>query len=120
MSIQADITTATASVAGGRVYQDGEVPEGAAYPLVTFRRTLENPIMTLQGYSGLTISEFRFECWGADTATQTAKASAMATADALVAAIEAAQPSTLPSQWRLPVSGEDYDTVTLEEMQPVS
>lgn len=120
MTIQSDIATATAAVVSGRVYQEGEVPERTAYPLVTFRRTLENPIMTLEGYSGITISEFTFECWGDETNSATAKALAITTAAALTAAIEAAQTTVLPSQWRLPVSGEDYDPATLQIMQPVA
>jgi len=116
--IQTDIATATASVAGGRVYQDGEVPENVSYPLVVFRGS-HNPIMVLGGYSGLTISEYVFECWGEDTATQSAKAVALATAAELTTAIEAAQTTVLPSQWRLPSAGEDYDLATLDQMEPV-
>lgn len=118
MSIQASICTATASVVGGRVYPWGEVPEDAPYPLIVYRRTLNNPIMTLLGYSGTTISEFVFECWGAETESAEAKANALTAAQELTDAIEAAKTGTLSSQWRTQISGEDFDDQTLKLMEP--
>lgn len=118
MSIQSDIYTALAAVAGGRVFPAGEVPEGVPLPLVTYRRTLHAPIMTLGGYEGTTNSIFVFECWGETTATASAKQSALDVAAAVIAAIEAA--AGLVRKYRTDVSGEDYDPETLETMEPVS
>lgn len=98
----------------------GEVPEGTALPLVVVRRTSHNRIDTLEGYSGISISEFVFECWGQRGAAMGAKAQALSIADAVRSAIAAVQSGSLPSQWDLPVSGEDYDEATLEEMEPVA
>lgn len=118
MSIQSDIVTALASVVGGRVYPAGEVPEKVPLPLVTFRRTLHAPIMTLTGYEGTTNSVFVFECWGETTATASAKQAALTTAAAVIAAIDGA--AGLPLKYRTEVTGEDYDPETLETMEPVS
>lgn len=117
MSIQSDIVTALANVCGGRVYPFGEVPEDAALPLVVFRRTTLNRIPVLGGYSGLSISEFIFECWGEKSDTASAKAVALSTADAVRSAIAAA--TAITSKWDTVISGEDYDAETLEEMEPV-
>lgn len=117
MSIQSDIVTALAAVAGGRVYPTGEVPEKAPLPLVTFRRTLHAPIMTLGGYEGTTNSVFVFECWGETTAIVSAKQSSLDLATAVIAAIEAA--AGLVNKYRIDVSGEDFDPETLETMEPV-
>ena len=117
MSIQSDIITALAAVAGGRVYPTGEVPEDAPLPLVTYRRILHAPIMTLTGYEGTTNSVFVFECWGETTGTTSAKQVALDTAAAVVAAIDAA--AGLTRKYRTDVSGEDYDAETLETMEPV-
>lgn len=116
MSIQSDIVTALANVCGGRVYPSGEIPDDAPLPLVVFRRTTLNRVPTLGGYSGISISDFVFECWGEKSETQSAKAVALATADAVRSAINA---SAIRDKWDLVLGGEDYDAETLEEMEPV-
>lgn len=117
MSIESDIITATETVASGRVYPVGEVPEDAPLPLVTYRRSLHEPVMTLGGYEGTTHSVFVFECWGEKTDSASAKQSALTLATALIAAIEAAVP--IVNKYREPVQGEDFEPATLEVMEPV-
>ena len=111
MSIQSDIVTALASVAGGRVYPEA-APEDAALPFVIYRRTLYEPVMTLTGYAGATRSAFMFECWA------TTKAVALSTAAAVQSAIEAAAPIT--TKYREPASGEDFEPASDQYVEPVA
>jgi hypothetical protein len=129
MSIQSDIISALAGVAGNRVYPDA-APEGVTPPLVIVRRTLYEPLALLLGSSGIAKSTFTFECWGAKpsligqlTTSQSkmAKSSALATASEVKAAIIG---GTAGSPFRTyffeAVDGEDFDPQTLEMMEPVS
>lgn len=117
MSIDSDIATALAGVSGGGAWPFGMVPEKAPYPLCEYRRLTSNPINTLSGYSGTSLYEYVFECWGAETASESAKALALAMRDEVAAAIEGA--AGIVSKWRIAVSGEDYDQSTLDVMEPV-
>lgn len=103
MSIETDIVTALASVASGRVYPDA-APQDAALPLVIIKRVSSEPLMTLQGYAGLTKSEFSFECWGST------KSSAVSTRDAVFTAIDAAAGLTIKT--REQSGSEEYEPNT--------
>jgi hypothetical protein len=111
MSIQSDIVTALAAVAGGRVYPQA-APQDAALPFVVYRRTAYEPVNLLQGAATNARSTFTFECWG------TTLDSALTTAAAVVAAVEAAAP--LASRFRVDGSGDDYEPVADVFMEPIS
>ncbi len=115
MTIHADIVTALAAVASGNVFPDA-APENVEPPLVIYRRIAYEPLMTLQGYAGIAMSTFLFECWAKPTTTTTGKAGALALAGQVQAAIDA---GTFTSKWREPVSGDQYDIETSELMEPV-
>lgn len=116
MSIQADIVTALSGVADDKVYPAGEVPDDTEPPFVAYRRTLLDPVMTLQGYAGTSKSVFIFECWGQKTASVSAKQSSLTLADEVIDAIDA---SSILTKYREPVSGEEYEPEVLELMEPV-
>jgi hypothetical protein len=103
MSIQSDLKTALASVASGRVYTDA-APQDAVLPFVIFRRLSNEPLMLLNGYSGVTRSSFIFESWA------TTKSAALTTASAVATAIDSA--AALNSRFREPISGDDYEPNT--------
>lgn len=109
MSIQSDIITALASVAGGRIYPQA-VPEGIAMPFVVYRRTSQDPLATLQGAEGSVNSVFSFDCY-ADT-----YAAALSTAAAVRTAIAGASGLT---SYPDAGSGEDYEPVIDAFMEPV-
>lgn len=117
MSIESDVVTALATVAGGNVFPVGEVAEGTLPPLVAYRCVRRNPIMTLQGYAGITQSIFVFECWGKKTDSKTAKQASLDLAADVVAALDAAV--GISNKYREPVAGEEYDADVLELMEPV-
>ncbi len=73
--------------------------------------------MTLQGPTGEGNSVFVFECWGAKSFTTTAKATALSLARDVRNAIDGA--NTLPTSFRLPHSGEEFEPELLEIMEPV-
>lgn len=115
MTIHADIVTALAAVASGKVYPDA-APENVEPPLVIYRRIAYEPLMTLQGYAGQAKSTFLFECWAKPTTATTGKAAALTLAGQVQAAIDA---GTFGSKWREDVSGDQYDIETSELMEPV-
>lgn len=117
MSIQSDIITALAGVADDKVYPAGEVPDDTEPPFVAYRRTLLEPVMTLQGYAGVSKSTFIFECWGQKTDSVSAKQASLTLADEVIAAIDA--DTTIRTKYREPVSGEEYEPDVLELMEPV-
>jgi len=62
MGIQAEIVTALASVAGGRVYPQ-VAPQSAAKPFVVYRMTGSDPLMTIDSVVHITRYSFVFDCW---------------------------------------------------------
>lgn len=119
MSIESDLITALASVASGKVYPEGAVPEDAVPPLVTYRRTLYEPLMAIEGPYGLIHSEFAIECWAAKTATTNAKAASLTLAIAVRAAVEASAALKTANRFEIPSSGDQYEPEILEIMEPV-
>lgn len=117
MSIQADIMTALANVADGRVYPES-APEGMDPPYVIMRRIVYDPIMTLNGRAAVAKSTYIFECWGQKSKESTAKAASLATALDVRAAIEASATGLQP--FFEAVSGEDFVPQTLEMMEPLT
>jgi len=109
MSIQSQIVTALAAVAGGRVYPQA-APQDAAKPFVVYRTAASEPVMTVHGYAGLTRSQFVFDCW-AGTAL-----SALDTADAVRVALEIPTLTwvreTAPENGYSPESDEFSESVT--------
>lgn len=100
MSIQSDIVTALAGVAGGRVYPQA-APQDAALPFVVYRRVAYEPVNLLGGRADNARSTFTFECWGATLDA------ALTTAAAVVAAIEAA--AALATRYRVDAPGDEYE-----------
>ncbi len=115
MSIHADIKIALDGVAAvtaageTRVYPDA-APQDAPLPFVIMRQTLNDPQMTLMGYSGITHSVYVFECWAKT------KAVALSLAADVVVAIEA---SAIVMKFREPSSGEDYEPLSDQLVEPV-
>lgn len=116
MSIQSDIGTALAGIAGGKVWpeaaeldDDGKVVP----PFCVYVRTSCAPLQTLLGSNGDINSEFVFECYG------TRKTEAMALADQVRAAIVAARTTILKVQYEMPVTTESYTPEVMEYMEPV-
>lgn len=110
MSIQSDIVTALAGVAGGRVYPQA-APEDAAMPFVIYRRVSQTPLTTLQGFEGNINSVFTFDCY----------ASTYAAALALAADVRSGiEGSAALLEYRDAGSGEDYEPVVDAFMEPVS
>ncbi len=113
MTIYSDIVTALSAVAGGRVYPADDVPEGtgAAQSYVVFRNLAMEPLMTLQGYGGMTRSTFAFECWAPK------KAAAIQLASDVRAAIDAA--SAVPLKYREPCAPDEYQPLSDQFMELV-
>lgn len=109
MSLQSDLITALASVAGGRVYPQ-IAPEGATYPLVNYRILNKEPIVTIHGTVAATEYQVVFECWG------TSYSSALSTADAVRTAIVA---SAALDHSYIAEPGEEYDGAADSFMEPV-
>lgn len=108
MSFQADLMTALASVAGGRVYPQA-APENASYPLVNYRVLNKSPISTIDGVVHATDYQVVFECWAKTYA------SALSTADAVRAAVIASGLNYTPTE----EPGEDYEPQVDSYMEPV-
>ncbi len=119
MSVDSDIETALAAVAGGRVYAES-VPQGIVPPFVVYRRRLFERVQVLQGAEGLQHSEFVFECVGKQTNTQRPKEDARAIAATVRAAIEAVKTTTLRDQYEVLVAGDEFEPEVLEVMEPVA
>ena len=62
MSIQSDIATALATITGVESFPQ-HAEQDTKYPFVIYRKLSADPLMTLQGYGGMTKSTFVFECW---------------------------------------------------------
>lgn len=107
MSLQSEIVTALASVAGGRVYPQVGEPE-AQLPFVVYRVLNKRAENNFCGYSGKTNFSVAFDCW-ADT-----YAEALSIADAVNAAIEA---SNLVS-YRDVSPGEDFELLDETFVEP--
>jgi hypothetical protein len=103
MTIETDLMTALAAVAGGRVRMN-ETDEKTARPYVIVRLIDQQPLMTLQGYAGSTKSFFEFESW-AET-----KSSAVTTKLAVQAAIDAVFSTLAGYREDPPESGFDPDS----------
>jgi hypothetical protein len=112
MTIQSDIVTALSAVASGKVYPE-VAPQDAVVPLVIYRRVLYEPLTLI--HSPVPVgarSSFVFECWAAT------KAGALTLAASVRSAIEATASFT-DDCYLEPVSGEDYESVTDEFVEPV-
>jgi len=109
MSLQSDIVTALAAVAGGRVYPQ-VAEQGAAKPFVVYRILSKDPAQKLGGGAGVTNTSVVFDCW-AET-----YAAAIALAEQVRAALDA---SSLIS-YEESASGEDYELETDEFVEPVN
>lgn len=81
MSLESDVVTALAGVAGGRVYPLA-APEKAAKPFVVYKPQA-NPLVLLNGSIAAHRTLMVFECWGETFA------SAMSTAAAVQSALAA-------------------------------
>jgi len=110
VSIQSEIITALASVAGARVYPD-LAPQDAALPLVIYKRTAYEPLMKLDGYASLTKSTFMFECWA------TTKAGSLTLAGQVQTAIEA---SVIAVKFREPSTGDEYEVQVDQFVEPIA
>lgn len=108
MSLQSDLITTLAAVAGGRVHPQ-IAPEGSAYPLVNYRILNKQPVASIVGTIHATQYDVVFECWGASYS------SALSTAAAVKAAIEASALTWYP----IATPGEEYDAAADSYMEPV-
>lgn len=108
MSLQSDIVTALAAVAGGRVYPQA-APAETAFPFVVYRIVSKEPLATLGGILEATRYTVVFDAWA------TTYASALSTADAVRTAIDA---SALNS-FHASAPGEDYEPVVDAFVEPV-
>ena len=108
MTIQADIVTALAGVASGRVYPQ-IAPENATYPLVNYRILNKAPITTIHGTTLATDYTVVFECWA------TTYSGALTLAESVRTAINA---STL-NKVETDEPGEEYDVQADSFMEPV-
>lgn len=109
MSIQTDIVTALASVAGGRVYPQ-VAPQDAVNPFVVYRIVGNEPLMTLQGYAGTTKYTVEF------TSIAGTYAESLSTAGAVQSAITTAFPGAFreppPENQYIPEVDEYAESVT--------
>lgn len=108
MSLQSDLITVLATVAGGRVYPQ-IAPENSTYPLVNYRILNKQAVASIAGVVYATQYDVVFECWAATYAA------ALSTATAVRAAIEG---STLDF-YAIPEPGEEYDQQADSFMEPV-
>ena len=108
MTIQADIVTALAGIASGRVYPQ-IAPENATYPLVNYRILNKAPITTIHGTTLATDYTVVFECWA------TTYSGALTLAESVRTAINA---STL-NKVEADEPGEEYDVQADSFMEPV-
>lgn len=112
MTIQSDIIAALNLVAGGSVYSD-VAPDGVPLPLVVFRRILYEPLILVHSPIPVAArSSYVFECWAAS------KSGAITLATSVKTAIEATTSFT-DDCYLEPVSGEDYESVTDQYVEPV-
>lgn len=111
MSLQSDIKTALAGIAGNRVYPEA-APDAASLPLVVYRKAGSEPLMTLQGYAGTTRFTMVFDCWARTYAE------AITLADQVRTALEAA--AALKPMYREPADADDYEPVVDQFVEPVS
>lgn len=108
MSVQSEIVTALAAVAGGRVFPQAATAD-AVKPFVIYKNNGSEPVMTINGYAGITRTSFTFDCWGA-----TAQ-SALDTAASLRTALEISS-----FKWvREPTPDNGYDSESDEYVEPV-
>lgn len=109
MSLQSDIVTALAAVAGGRVYPQ-VAPADAALPFVVYRVLSKSPLNLLSGHGGITQYSVIFECYASTYAASLTLAGQVATA------IEAAAALT---EYREQSPGEEYEQSVDVFMEPV-
>jgi hypothetical protein len=106
-----DVSGVTSIVGADGVYSDA-IPQDKTLPAVVLKRTLFDPVMTLQGPEGTANSVYVFECWAST------KSGAIALAGALGTAIEAA--AGLSTKYRLPYDGDEQYEPTLDQFcEPV-
>lgn len=123
MSIQSEIISALAGVAGDRVFPDS-TPESVPAPMVVVKRIGFEPLNVLTGTTGLAKSTFLFTCWGSrldEPRKKGAKTIALETAAAVrLAVYGGTSGSPFSTFFEEAVSGEDFEPETLEVMEPVS
>jgi len=56
------------ALVGTRVYPE-QVPQGSAFPYITFLNVTSSPIRSLSGYSGVTKTMLQVDCFADDKAT---------------------------------------------------
>lgn len=95
MSLQSDLITALAAVAGGHVYPQA-APQDADFPFVIYKEIASEPLMTFAGYAGSTKTTVVLDCFA------TTKAAALALSGAVQTALDA-------SGFREPQPASDYE-----------
>lgn len=116
MSIASDIKTAL-DVVGvtSLVGSDGAFPDAApqdkALPLIVWKRTKFDQVMTLVGPASTANSIYVFECWAST------KSAAMALGAAVATAIEGA--SAIKNKYRMAYEGEEYEPVLDQFCEPI-
>lgn len=106
MSVHSDIATALSSVAGGRVYWELAPQEDAGDEYVVIREVGHLRETTLNGYAGLTLHTFMFDCWSVRD-----KLAALTVAGQVEAAME-----TLTLAYPEEVGADDFITDPMELM----
>lgn len=115
MSLQSEIVTALASVAGGRLYPQIAEQDTAlenlrnGAPYIVYRVTSKDPAQRLNGSAGLTRFTVLFECWASTYAA------ALTLAEQVRTAIEASSLTSFEES----ASGEDYEPVIDAFVEPV-
>lgn len=109
MSLQSDIVTALASVAGGRVYPQA-APAEAAMPFVVYRVLEKEPLTTLGGVLEATRYTVVFDCWAEKYAD------ALSTAQSVRTAIDA---SAALVSFHVSAPGEDFEPSVDAFVEPV-
>lgn len=113
MSLQSDIVTALAGVAGGQVYPDA-VPADIDKPYVVYLVRNETPESRLTGAVGLINFSVDFLCF------QDTYNDSLTLAEAVRTAINAITPTATFMFFPRTSSGEDYNVPTDDYMVPVS
>jgi hypothetical protein len=113
MSLQSDLVTALAGVAGGQVYPDA-VPADIDKPYVVYRVKNESPLSRLNGTVDLIKFSVDFLCF------ENTYNESLTLAGAVRAAINAITPTATFMFFPTTSSGEDYVVPVDDYMVPVS
>lgn len=111
MSLQSDIKTALAGIASNRVYPEA-APDNSTLPLVVYRKSGAEPLMTLSGYAGMTRFTVIFDCWARTYAE------AITLAEQVRTALEAA--ASLKPMYREPADADDYEPAVDQFVESVA